>query len=76
MHPPQETWQPLRILREQLEALRTAQAAGMTDPSLINKAMLTELDALRATRLTEIAAKHELLGLALLSPLLVKAISY
>jgi hypothetical protein len=58
-------------LREQLEALRTAQAAGMTDPSLINKAMLTELDALRATRLTEIAEMDDIL--AALEPHLTEA---
>jgi hypothetical protein len=49
-------------LREQLEALRTAQASGVTDPSLINKAMLTELEALRATRLTEIAEMDDILA--------------
>lgn len=49
-------------LREQLEALRTAQASGVTDASLINKAMLTELEALRATRLTEIAEMDDILA--------------
>jgi hypothetical protein len=49
-------------LREQLEALRTAQASGVTDPSLINKAMVTELEALRATRLTEIAEMDDILA--------------
>ena len=58
-------------LREQLEALRTAQAAGVTDPSLINKAMLTELEALRATRLTEIAEMDDIL--AALEPHLTEA---
>ena len=58
-------------LREQLEALRTAQAAGVTDPGLINKAMLTELDALRATRLTEIAEMDDIL--AALEPHLTEA---
>lgn len=58
-------------LREQLEALRTAQAAGVTDASLINKAMLTELEALRATRLTEIAEMDDIL--AALEPHLTEA---
>ncbi len=58
-------------LREQLEALRAAQAAGVTDASLINKAMLTELDALRATRLTEIAEMDDIL--AALEPHLTEA---
>ena len=47
-------------LREQLEALRTAAAAGATEPGLINKAMATELEALRATRLTEMAEMDEM----------------
>jgi hypothetical protein len=58
-------------LREQLEALRTAQAAGVTDPGLINKAMATELEALRATRLTEMAEMDEIL--AALEPHLTEA---
>jgi chromosome segregation ATPase len=58
-------------LREQLEALRSAQASGVTDPGLINKAMLTELDALRATRLTEIAEMDDIL--AALEPHLTEA---
>jgi hypothetical protein len=58
-------------LREQLEALRTAQAAGVTDASLINKAMLTELETLRATRLTEIAEMDDIL--AALEPHLTEA---
>jgi selenocysteine-specific translation elongation factor len=49
-------------LREQLEALRSAQTAGVTEPHLINKAMLAELDALRATRLTEIAEMDDILA--------------
>ena len=47
-------------LREQLRQLREAQAAGLAEPALINKAMLTELDALRATRLTEMAELDEI----------------
>lgn len=58
-------------LREQLEALRTAAAAGTTEPQLINKAMQTELEALRATRLTEIAEMDEIL--AALEPHLTEA---
>ncbi|MDZ4088966.1 MAG: hypothetical protein U1E69_19415 [Tabrizicola sp.] len=58
-------------LREQLEALRTAAAAGATEPHLINKAMQTELETLRATRLTEIAEMDEIL--AALEPHLTEA---
>lgn len=58
-------------LREQLEALRTAAAAGATEPGLINKAMAVELDALRATRLTEMAEMDEIL--AALEPHLTEA---
>ncbi len=47
-------------LREQLRVLREAQAAGSAEPHLINKAMLAELDALRATRLSEMAELDEL----------------
>lgn len=58
-------------LREQLEALRTAAASGVTEPHLINKAMTAELDALRAARLTEIAEMDEIL--AALEPHLTEA---
>lgn len=58
-------------LREQLEALRVAAASGVTDPHLINKAMATELETLRATRLTEIAEMDEIL--AALEPHLTEA---
>ena len=47
-------------LRDQLRQLREAQAAGLAEPHLINKAMLTELEALRATRLIEIAELDEI----------------
>lgn len=47
-------------LREQLRVLREAQAAGAAEPHLINKAMLAELDALRATRLSEMAELDEI----------------
>ncbi len=58
-------------LREQLESLRTAAASGVTEPGLINKATLAELDALRATRLTEVAEMDEIL--AALEPHLTEA---
>jgi hypothetical protein len=58
-------------LREQLEALRTAQTAGVTEPQLINKALATELETLRATRLTEMAEMDEIL--AALEPHLTEA---
>jgi len=58
-------------LREQIEALRTAQLAGVTEPQLINKAMAAELDALRALRLTEVAEMDEIL--AALEPHLTEA---
>jgi uncharacterized protein (DUF885 family) len=58
-------------LREQLESLRTAAASGVTEPGLINKATLAELDALRATRLTEIAEMDDIL--AALEPHLTEA---
>lgn len=47
-------------LREQLRQLREAQAEGVAEPHLINKAMLAELDALRASRLTEMAELDEI----------------
>ncbi len=57
-------------LREQLREIREAQLRD-TDPHLVNKAMLTELEALRATRMTEMAEMDELI--AELSPLLEEA---
>lgn len=57
-------------LREQLREIREAQLQD-TDPHLVNKAMLTELEALRATRMTEMAEMEELI--AELSPLLEEA---
>lgn len=47
-------------LREELRRLREAAAAGLADPAQINRAMLAELDALRATRLSELAELDEL----------------
>ncbi|WP_431299756.1 hypothetical protein [Tabrizicola sp. BL-A-41-H6] len=58
-------------LRDQLAQLRQAQAAGVTEPHLINKAMLAELEALRATRMTEMAEMDEIL--AALEPHLAEA---
>ncbi|MGL4234706.1 hypothetical protein [Tabrizicola sp.] len=58
-------------LREQLEALRTAQASGVAEPQLINKTLMAELEALRATRLTEMAEMDEIL--AALEPHLTEA---
>ncbi len=49
-------------LRDQLAQLRQAQMAGVTEPHLINKAMTAELDALRATRMTEMAEMDEILA--------------
>ncbi len=58
-------------LTDQLAALRAAQAAGAAEPQLINKAMMAELDALRALRLTEVAEMDEIL--AALEPHLTEA---
>ncbi|MDT8855854.1 hypothetical protein RNZ50_12665 [Paracoccaceae bacterium Fryx2] len=55
-------------LREQLRVLREAQTGGQADPQMINKAMLAELEALRATRLSETAELDEIL--AELAPLI------
>ena len=55
-------------LREVLRILREASAQGLSDPHLVNRAMLAELDALRATRLTEVAQMDEIL--AELAPLI------
>ena len=49
-------------LRETLRALREAQTEALADPHLVNRAMLTELEALRATRLTEMAQMEEILA--------------
>lgn len=50
------------ILRDQLASLRQAQMAGVTEPQLINKSLVAELDALRALRLTEVAEMDEILA--------------
>jgi uncharacterized protein YhaN len=49
-------------LRESLAALRETQTAAVADPHLVNRAMLTELEALRATRLTEMAQMEAILA--------------
>ena len=41
-------------LREDLRRLREAAEQGVVDPALINRAMMAELDALRATRAAEV----------------------
>lgn len=58
-------------LRDQIAALRAAQETGVTEPQLINKALVAELDALRAIRLTEVAEMDEIL--AALEPHLTEA---
>ena len=55
-------------LREVLRILREASAQGLSDPHLVNRAMQAELDALRATRQTEVAQMDEVL--AELAPLI------
>jgi hypothetical protein len=55
-------------LREVLHILREAAAQGLSDPHLVNRAMQAELDALRATRLTEVSQMDEIL--AELAPLI------
>ncbi len=49
-------------LREELRRLREAQSEGQVDAAQINRAMLAELDALRATRLSETAELDELIA--------------
>ncbi len=67
--------QRLRRANEQLtstiEALRTANEAGVGEPHLINKAMMAELEALRASRATDVAEADAILGA--LTPLVAKA---
>jgi hypothetical protein len=55
-------------LHEVLRILREAAEHGLPDPHLVNRAMQAELDALRATRLTEVAQMDEIL--AELAPLI------
>lgn len=49
-------------LRQNNQALREANEQGVGDPHLINKAMLTELDALRASREADRAELDAVLG--------------
>jgi hypothetical protein len=49
-------------LRESLRAMREAQASGLTEPHLINTAMMVELDALRVTRASEALEMDEILA--------------
>jgi hypothetical protein len=49
-------------LRDTVRALNEAAIQGNTDPHLINKAMQTELEALRALRQTEVAEMDEILA--------------
>lgn len=49
-------------LLQQVEALREAQMSGVPEPSLINKVLVVELDALRALRLTEMAEMDEIIA--------------
>lgn len=58
-------------LREHLRVLHEAAADNMAEPHLINKAMLAELENLRATRHTETAEMDEIL--AELKPLIEEA---
>jgi hypothetical protein len=58
-------------LLQQVEALREAQMSGGAEGPAINKAMMVELDALRALRLTEMSEMDEIL--AALEPHLTEA---
>ena len=49
-------------LREDLRRLREAAVQGVVDPGLINKAMLAELEALRATRTAEANEMNDILS--------------
>lgn len=49
-------------LSEASQALREAMAAGLPEPHLINKAMLAELEALRALRASDAAEMEEILA--------------
>jgi hypothetical protein len=49
-------------LRETVRVLTDAAVSGTTEPHLINKAMLAELEALRALRQTEVAEMDEILA--------------
>lgn len=49
-------------LREDLRRLREAAEQGVVDPSLINRAMLAELEALRTTRTAEANEMNDILA--------------
>ena len=49
-------------LREDLRRLREAAEQGVVDPSLINRAMLAELEALRVTRAAEANEMNDILS--------------
>ncbi len=55
-------------LRQSNDALRAANEAGVGEPHLINKAMMAELEALRAARAVDIAEASSIIGA--LGPLL------
>lgn len=57
-------------LREQLRTMREGQEKSLADPHMINKAMLAELEALRAARSSETAEMDEIL--AELTPLILE----
>jgi len=48
-------------LRENLRGMRRSQAANLADPEQINRAMMAELEAMRVTRLSEVAELDEIL---------------
>lgn len=48
-------------LRENLRGMRRSQAANVADPEQINRAMMAELEAMRVTRLSEVAELDEIL---------------
>lgn len=49
-------------LRETIRTLRESMAEGLSEPHLVNKSMLAELEALRASRAAEMAEMDEILG--------------
>ncbi|MCM2562156.1 hypothetical protein M8756_08310 [Lutimaribacter sp. EGI FJ00015] len=57
-------------LRESVAKLREANAAGVAEPHLINKAMLAEIEALRAARATDVAEADAIM--ARIAPLLAQ----
>lgn len=60
-----------RALRESNTALREANAQGLAEPHLVNKSMMSELEALRAQRSAERAEIEDIL--ATLEPVLKEA---